>query len=289
MNAEDPVVYLNGQFLARSQAHLSVEDRGTMFADGVYEVVMYRGGRPLALDQHVCRLERSMGGIRLPASDVTGQLGEISAEVLRRNGYDNAKVYWQVTRGSAKRDHPIKPDLEPTVLVIAYPVPELDVKAPPPTVTAVLVDDERWANCWIKSLMLLPNVLAMSQARDAGADEAILHRDGIVTECSAHNVAIVRGGDLRTHPADRQILAGVTRGIMLGLAGELGITCYEQAFTTDDLFAADEALICGTTANVTAVARIDGRTIGDGQVGPITTRLHAAMMDFVARQCDLAS
>lgn len=289
MNAEDPVVYLNGQFLPRSQAHLSVEDRGTMFADGVYEVVMYRGGRPLALDQHVRRLQRSMGGIRLPASDATGQLGEISAEVLRRNGYDNAKVYWQVTRGSAKRDHPIKPDLDPTVLVIAYPVPALDVKAPAPTVTAVLVDDERWANCWIKSLMLLPNVLAMSKARDAGADEAILHRDGIVTECSAHNVAIVRGGELRTHPADRQILAGVTRGIMLGLARELGITCDERAFTTDDLFAADEALICGTTANVTAVSRIDGRTIGDGQVGPITARLHAAMMDVVARQCDLAS
>ena len=289
MNQDDPLVYLNGQFLPHSEARLSVEDRGTMFADGVYEVVVFRGGQPLAIDKHLHRLGRSMGGIRLPATDAIDELPRISAELVQRNGYADAKVYWQITRGSAKRDHPIKLDLDPTLLVIAYPVPPLDLDAPAPTVTALLVEDERWANCWIKSLMLLPNVLAMSKARDAGADEAILHRNGIVTECSAHNVMIVRDGVLSTHPADRSILGGVTRDIVLGLACSLKIAAHERQFTTADLLGAAEVLICGTTANVAAVLRVDDQTIGNGQVGPVTAQLHQAMIDHVARECHLRS
>ena len=287
MRATDPWVYLNGRFLPRSEAHMSVEDRGTMFADGVYEVVGFCGGRPLAMDKHLRRLGRSMGGVKLRATAVIDQLASISAEVMRRNDYVHAKVYWQITRGSAARDHLIDPDLEPTVLVMAYPVPALDLAAPAPMVTALLVDDERWANCWIKSLMLLPNVLAMNKARSAGADEAILHRNGIVTEGGAHNVLIVRDGELWTHPADRHILAGITREIVLGLACSLKIANCERQFTTADLLAAPEVMICGTTAYITAVSRVDSQTIGDGQVGPVTGRLHRALIDYVARECGL--
>ena len=152
----------------------------------------------------------------------------------------------------------------------------------------MLVDDERWANCWIKSLMLLPNVLAMSKARSGGADEAILHRNGIVTEGSAHNVMIVRNGELWTHPADRHILGGVTRDLVLGLACSADIPSHEQPFATADLMAAAEVMICGTTAHVTAICRVDGKPIGDGQVGPITTRLHRALMGHVAHECGLS-
>ena len=165
-------VYLNGQWLDAADACVSIEDRGFLFADGVYEVVRYYNSRAIGLPEHVERLRASLAALRIDLGDDPPAFDALSDEAVARNRLADATTYWQVTRGSAKRDHPIKPDLDPTVLVIAYPVPELDVKAPAPTVTAVLVDDERWANCWIKSLMLLPNVLAMSKARDAGADEA---------------------------------------------------------------------------------------------------------------------
>ena len=285
MDEQDTFVYLNGQFLRRSEATLSVEDRGTMFADGVYEVIAYCGGRPLAMEKHLRRLGRSMDAIKLPATEATESLDRVSDELMRRNDYRDAKVYWQVTRGSGHRNHLIDPMMQPTVLVIAYPLPPLDLQAPPPAATAVLVEDQRWANCWIKSLMLLPNVLAMSQARDAGADEAILHRDGTVTEGSATNVLIVRDGQLWTHPTDGRILGGVTRDIMLDLARGMDITCHEQPFSTDELLAAREAMICGTTAYVTAICSVDGNQIGDGKAGPVTVKLHRAMMDYVAGQC----
>ena len=287
MNETDPFVFLNGRFLRRSEATLSIEDRGAMFADGVYEVVMYCGGRPVAMDKHLLRLGRSMAAIKLPVVDAVDTLDSVSDELVRRNGYEYAKVYWQVTRGVAERNHLIDPSLTPTVLVIAYPLPPVDPKAPAPQASAILVADERWANCWIKSLMLLPNVLAMSKAREAGADEAILLRDGVVTEGSATNVLIVRDGELWTHPADRHILGGITRDIVLGLACRMKITCHEQPFGAVDLMEAPEVMICGTTACLTAVCTVDGKQIGDGQVGPVTARLHRAMMDHVARACDL--
>jgi len=133
--------------------------------------------------------------------------------------------------------------------------------------------------------MLLPNVLAFTQARDAGADEAILHRDQTVTEGSATNVMIVRDGQVWTHPTDGRILGGVTRDIMLDLARGMDIKCHEQPFTTDELLAAQEVMICGTTAYVTAICSVDGKQIGDGKAGPVTTKLHRAMMDYVADQC----
>ena len=285
MDEQDAFVYLNGQFLPRSEATLSIEDRGTMFADGVYEVIAYCGGRSLAMQKHLLRLGRSMDAIKLSATEATRSLDSVSDELMRRNGYTDAKVYWQVSRGSGARNHLIDPTMQPTVLVIAYPLAPLDFQAPPPAATAVLVEDQRWANCWIKSLMLLPNVLAMSEARDAGANEAILHRDGTVTEGSATNVMIVREGQLWTHPTDGHILGGITRDIMLDLARGMDITCHEQPFSTDELFVAEEVMICGTTAYVTAICSVDGKQIGDGKAGPVTARLHRAMMDYVASQC----
>ena len=287
MNETDPFVFLNGRFLRRSEASLSVEDRGAMFADGVYEVVMYCGGRPVAMDKHLLRLGRSMAAIHLPVIDAADTLDSISDELVRRNGCEYAKVYWQVTRGVAERNHLIDPALTPTVLAMAYPMPPLDTKACAPKASAILTPDERWANCWIKSLMLLPNALAMTKARDAGADEAIMVRDGVVTEGSATNVLIVRDGELWTHPADRHILGGITRDIVLGLACRMKIVCHEEPFGTDDLMAAPEVMICGTTMCLTAVCSVDGTQIGDGQVGPVTARLHRGMMDHVARACNL--
>ena len=285
MPANSPLVYLNGQYLPRQEARLDIEDRGTMFGDGVYEVVRYYNGRGLDVMPHLDRLRRSMRGIALDAPDDIADLPGISHTLIQRNDLQHAKVYWQVTRGPAPRDHAFPGTPTPTVLAIAYPAPAHDPDATCPSCTALLHEDRRWGDCWIKSLMLLPNVLAREAARRAGCDEAILHRDRHVTEGASTNVFIVNNGELRTHPADAHILGGITRDTTLKLAKQAGITVHERAGTTDELRAADEVILTGTSLPVSAVTTIDGARIGDGRPGPVARRLHAAFMQHIATQC----
>jgi D-alanine transaminase len=287
MSPTEPHVYLNGRFLPRSQATFDIEDRGTMFADGVYEVVRYYNARPLALDRHIARLKQSLAAIRITEPTELPRLGEITAELLNRNHYPEASVYWQVTRGPAKRHHLFPAQPKPTVLVLAYPLQPIDLHAPPPTVTAILADDIRWQHCAIKSLMLLPNVLAKNQAHDAGADEAILHRGDTVTEGTSTNVMVVRGGELWTHPANQWILGGITRSIILELARAEGITVFECAVTVSQLLEADEVFVSGSTTHVAGVLAVDGQVIGGGAVGPVTQRLHRALFARIAQECGI--
>lgn len=281
----EPFVYLNGRVLPKSEACLSVEERGVFFADGVYEVTRYYAGRPFELDRHLARLDRSLQAIRLPPPPELPQLPRITDDLLDRNGTPDAKVYWQITRGPAPRDYALPRAARPTVLVIAYALGPIDLGEPCPTLRAATAPDERWSNCWIKSLMLLANMLAANAALDAGADVAILHRDGRVTEGAAANVFVVRDGVLWTHPADRWILPGVTRAVVLDLARELGLPVREEAVAVDELRAADEVFLTGTTTQVAAVTSVDGQTIGGGVPGPITRRLHAAFLDRVRQAC----
>ena len=287
MTTNEPVVYLNGGFVPRGEAKFDVEDRGALFADGVYEVVRFYAGRPFAMDEHVGRLRQSLDAIRMPHPPAVDGLGAISERLVRENRLADAKVYWHVTRGSAPRDHVIPVGTAPTVMAIAYPAPPLDVAAPAGRVTAVLAEDQRWHRCSIKSLMLLPNVLAKSQAHDAGADEAILHRGGVVTEGTATSVFAVVGGVLRTHPADQWILGGITRGLVLTLAGRLGLEVRQTAVTLDEVRQATEVLLCGTTVPIASVTSIDGSPVGGGGVGPIAARLHRAMVEHIAEACGL--
>lgn len=279
-------MYLNGVFLPRSQARLDIEDRGSMFADGVYEVIAYHHGRPLAMREHSDRLRASLQAIELSAPPQVDQLGPISDELVRRNGLENAKVYWQITRGSAPRDHAFPPpDTPPTVFAIAYPMAALDRRSEPAKLRAILVEDIRWHRCSIKSLLLLPNALAKNQAKKAGADEAILHRGPTVTEGTATSVFIVRDNQLWTHPADQWILDGITRRLVLRLAHETGVPAFERTFTTQQLLTADEVLICGTTTPVAGVVQIDQHTLHDGQIGPTTRKLHDALVAYIFQTC----
>jgi D-alanine transaminase len=281
-----PYVYLNGRILPRDQAHLDIEDRGAMFADGVYEVIRYYRGRPFALDRHERRLRQSLAALRLEAPAALAALPGATAELLTRCGLTEASVYWQITRGVAPREHAIPSGLHPTVLAIAYPVPAVDPAAPPPSVSAILLPDERWHHCAIKTLMLLPNVLAKTAAHDAGAHEAILYRGRTVTEGSSTNVAIVTSdGVLRTHRADQWILPGVTRAIVLELAKELGIKIAQRAFNPEDLFTAAEVFITGSTTQMAAVTALDGKPVGGGRLGPVTQRLYQAFLARVASEC----
>lgn len=283
MPTHAPLVYLNGEFLTRDDARLSVDERGVYFADGVYEVVRYFHGRPFTLTEHLDRLKRSLDGIDL-AYDPAG-IADISNELVARNQLAEARVYWQVTRGVAPRNHVIGAGLEPTLFLSAEPANPTAPDAPVQTLSAITTIDDRWHNCWIKSLMLLPNTLAKTRAAKAGAGEAVFVRDGRVTEGSSTNVFAVFDGELYTHPADRFILEGITRNVVIQLASELGIPVHEQAFSAADLPAADELLVTGTGTLVASVTAADGKAITDGRPGPITQQLWQAFRARVHADC----
>ena len=285
-----PIVYHDSEFVSESDAGYAIQDRGLLFGDGVYEVVRYDGGQPFALDAHVDRMQRSLAGIGLEGVEAAA-FPELSAQLLERNGLEDAKVYWQATRGPATRDF-VMPVPDPSVTLIAYPTPRADPGAELRHGAGYLADDCRWTKCWIKSLMLLPASMAKTAAVRAGAVEAIFVRDKPgaagrhVTEGSSTNVFAVVDGVLRTHPDDGWILGGVTRQTLLRLARELGIAVDPAgAFTPDELGAAAEVFVCSTTQITAITALRDGagseKKIADGRPGLVTQRLHRAYLEAV--------
>lgn len=287
-----PVVYLNGSFVPRGEAKLDVEDRAAMFADGAYEVLRYYAGRPLAMDAHVARLRRSLDALGIDAGAALDDLPTASRVLVERNGWPDAKVYWQVSRGVMQREHLPAAGLEPTVMAIAYPRASMgngpsddSADTTPARLTAMLCPDPRWHRCDIKSLMLLPAVLDAQKAMQHGYDAAIWHRHGRVTESTAANVMIVRHGELWTHPADQWILAGVTRQIVLDLARQGGLEVNERAFDAAALLTADEVMLTGTTTHVAAVVQVDHQQIGGGEPGRVTRDLHAALLASIRASC----
>jgi D-alanine transaminase len=201
-------VYLNGEWLPQDQATIRIEDRGFMFADGVYEVVRFYNHHPIAMDDHMHRMKTSLDRVRIQYPDDLPPLDVVSRKLLEHNDLPDASVYWQVTRGVAPRKHKFPPPgTRPTVLAVAYPQHAFDAAAPVTALKAITRPEIRWAYCSIKSISLLPNVLDAQAAVDAGADEAILVReDGIVTEATARSVIITEGKTLLTHPLDGRIL-----------------------------------------------------------------------------------
>ncbi len=277
------VVYLNGQYLPAEEAKISVDDRGFLLADGVYEVTPAYRGRLFLFDRHLARLERGLAEIRLDF-DASG-VQEMKRRLLRDNDLDDAEtalVYMQVTRGVAPRTHAFPKDpVPPTVYAFAKafqrPAPDVWGRG----FRAITYPDQRWGRVDIKSIQLLPNAMAMQAAADAGAQNVVFLREGVVTEGGHANLFAVFDGTVVTHPADHHILHGVTRGFVLELARDLGIPVQERAFTVDDLARADEMFYTGTTTEVYPAVMVDGRAVGDGTVGPVTRRLHAAFMEKV--------
>jgi D-alanine transaminase len=273
------LVYLNGAFVDRDEAKVSVDDRGFVFGDGVYEVTRSRDGVLLEVDRHVRRLERSMAGLDLHYSPA--DLPAISLRLLRENtlARGEATVYWQVTRGAAApRTHQFPPAGTPvTVYASASPFTPLHEKRAT-GVGAILLPDQRWARCDLKTVNLLPNVLAKQKAVAAGVHEALLVREGVIMEGAATNFFGVVDGIVRTHPRTNTILPGITREVVLELAAQLGIAVREEPLFVDDLERLSESFLTGTTNDVMPVVEIDGRPVGDGRPGPIAGRLYSALM-----------
>jgi D-alanine transaminase len=273
-------VYLNGAFVDKGDAKISVDDRGFVFGDGVYEVTRSRDGVLLEVDRHVRRLERSMAGLDLHYPP--GDLPAISLRLLRENGFarGEATVYWQVTRGAAApRTHQFPPaDTPVTVYASASSFTPLHEKRAT-GVGVIALPDQRWARCDLKTVNLLPNVLAKQKAVAAGVHEALLVRDGVIMEGAATNFFGVVDGVVRTHPKTNNILPGITREVVLELAAELGIAVKEEPLFVDDIPRLSESFLTGTTNDVMPVVAIDGRPVGDGRPGPAAGRLYSALMN----------
>jgi D-alanine transaminase len=277
------LVFLNGDYIPHGEARISVDDRGFLFADGVYEVARVYEGRPFLLGEHLTRMADGLGelGIRLPELP---ELAGIAERLLDENGLrsGDAMIYAQVTRGAAPRAHRFPaPDVSPTVYVLAKPFTPHPPAVYEEGAAAITVPDTRWSRCDIKSVSLLPNVLANEQAHAAGAFEALFVRDGIVLEGSHSNLMAVFGDTVVTYPATNYILAGITRRAVLRLAADLGIPTREAPIPLERLHDAQEVFLTGTTTEVMPITRIDGRAIAGGRPGTVARRLQAAYREQV--------
>ncbi|MDI3269199.1 MAG: aminotransferase class IV [Bacillota bacterium] len=271
------VVYLNGSFVPYEKALVPVEDRGFLFADGIYEVIRVYGGKPFALHDHMLRLARSAELMELPFATSPAHLQTMALEALARSHLKEATIYIQVTRGFAgprTHDWPQEPQPTELILVRSYEA------SPKEGLHLAAVEDQRWELCHIKSIGLYLNTRARQEARKKGADDGLFIREGVVTEASSSNFFAVHRGSLHTHPEDHRILPGITRRYVLRLARDLGIPVKEEPFTYELALQADEAFITGTTSEVTSVLRLDHHPIGGGQPGPITRRLQEAYRDL---------
>ncbi len=268
----EPTALINGKWLPLSQATVSVLDRGFLFADGVYEVVPAYAGRCFQLVEHLQRLARSLKELRIQDPHSQSEWIALVERLIEENrglaADGNVLVYLQVTRGAAaKRAHPFPENTPPTVFGMCQPLPIPAEAARRDGVAAISLPDIRWHRCDIKSLALLPNVLATQSARDADCNEAILHRDGRVTEGASSNVFAVFGDRILTPPLGPDILPGVTR-LLVALLEKTANPVVEETFTLDRLRDADEIWLTSATREVMPVTRLDGRAVGSGKPGP---------------------
>ncbi|MGQ0562440.1 MAG: D-amino acid aminotransferase [Gemmatimonadota bacterium] len=272
------IVYLNGEYVDHANARVSVDDRGFLFADGVYEVARVYDGRAFQMAPHMQRMAHGLDELRI-RSDVVKQIPEITERLLDENGLrtGDATVYVQVTRGAAPRAHAFpSPETTPTVYVIAKPFQNHPAKYWTDGVAAVTVPDTRWSRCDIKSIALLPNVLANQQAKEQGAFEAIFLRDGVLIEGSHSNLWGVIDGVAVTYQSCGYILGGITRKLLLERAAEAGVEAREAPIHARDFEKVQELFLSGTTTEVMPIVKLDEQTVGDGQPGPITRKLQEA-------------
>ncbi len=277
------VAYARGQFVDPGAAVIPIEDRAHQFGDGIYEVIRVFEGRPLLLDDHMERYEISARAIKLPLDRSLDELRQLVVDAVARSQLKDAQVYVQLSRGLARREHAF-PAVPSHLSLTVRPLNDADFYRVREHGNRVMfTEDVRWRYCYIKSLNLLPNVMAKQAALDAGYDDAVFVRDGYVTECSSSNIAIVKDGVFYTHPATERVLHGVTRRFALAYLKDAGIPVKEEAFTPDDLLHADEVFTLNTIAEFSPVVEVEGRKVGVriAQSDSVLRRLQAAYQTLV--------
>lgn len=280
------IAYVNGRYLRQREAQVNIEDRGYQFADGVYEVVYLHAGRMVDEARHLGRLERSLRELRIAMPMGRAALAHVLGEVARRNRISDGLLYMQVTRGVAPRDHAFpRKDVPPALVVTVKRTAAYPTDVEKWTTRVITHPDDRWARCDIKSVSLLPNVMARQAAREQGAQDAVLVRDGMVTEGASTSIWIVDScGILRTRHLDHSILPGCTRSALLSLLDGVDICFEERAFSVDELMAAREVFLTSASSFVKPVVAVDGRPIGNGGVGLVSRHLFDVFSQHVRQE-----
>lgn len=285
------VACVNGEFMPLSEARVPVLDRGFLFADGVYEVIPVYAGRPFTLPEHLQRLERSLAELRIPNPHTPEQWRALIERLIRENEPDDRLapqlapqlVYLQVTRGaSSGRGHAFPENVRPTVVGLCNAMPSHGADSLRDGVCAITQPDTRWGRCDIKSIALLPNILATQAAREQNCNESILHRDGRVTEGASSNVFALIDGIVVTTPTGPEILTGITR-VVLELLRGAAVRTAERSMTLEELRGAAEIWLTSATREVLPVTRLDGEPVGDGKPGPVWRKAHTLFQDFKRR------
>ena len=273
------IVYLNGSYLPIDEAKVSVLDRGFIYGDGVYELIPVYRRKPYRMAHHLARLQHSLDRIQLANPYSDGQWNEIVAGIIERQPFDDQGVYFQVTRGVAKRDHTFPKDVPATVFMMSNPLATPTRETVERGVACVTAIDERWLNCDIKSISLLGNVLMRQLAADHDAVETVMFRNGYLTEASASNVLIVKDGVIVAPPKDKLILPGITYGALFDLAQQGGLPFEMRPVTASETWTADELWLSSSTKEVIAIVTLDGHEVGHashrGRPGPVFRKMHA--------------
>jgi D-alanine transaminase len=269
------IVYLNGDFLPLEDAKISVLDRGFIYGDGVYELVPVYRREPFRMAEHLARLQRSLDGIRLPNPHSAAEWEAIIRALVAKQEYADQGVYFQVTRGVAKRDHAFPKNVPATVFMMSNPLATPSAAQVAQGVAVVTAEDNRWRRCDLKTISLVGNVLMRQLAADADAIETVMFRDGMLTEASASNVLTVIGGLIVAPPKDNLILPGITYGAVEDFAREAGLPFEIRPVSRAEAFAADEWWLSSSTKEVLAVTTVDGKPFRGGVPGPVFRRMHA--------------
>jgi len=275
-----PIVFLNGDYMPLENAYVPVLDRGFIFGDGVYEVIPVYARRTFRLTHHLQRLQNSMQAIHIDNPYSDAQWGEIIEQVIARNEDDEQSIYLQITRGVAMRDHRFPENNTPTVFIMSSPLASISTEELQQGFHAITLNDIRWDYCNIKSIALLPNILLRHKAEQQGAAEAILIRNGEVTEGTASNVFMVNNATIRTPAKSDCLLPGITRDLVVELAQQHAIPCEQAAFSENEMLQADEVWITSSLKEIAPITHINGQTIGNGKPGPLWQRMFSLYQDY---------
>jgi D-alanine transaminase len=277
------MVFLNGKFLPIEQATVPVLDRGFIFGDGVYELIPVYSRVPFRMDEHLARLEKSLGAVRIKNPYTREKWREILLALIAKQPWDDQGVYLQVTRGVAKRDHAFPAGVEPTVFMMCNPLVNPPRELVEKGAAAVSAVDYRWHRCDIKSISLIGNVLLRQVSADTGAAETILFRGGKLTEASASNVFVAKNGKLLSPPKSNLILPGITYDVVVEIAQAVKIPVEFRDVTEAEVRAADEVWLTSSSKEILAVTTLDGQPVGDGRPGPLFKRAYAGYQEFKAK------
>ena len=274
------MVFLNGKFMPVEEARVPVLDRGFIFGDGVYELVPVYSRVPFRLDEHLARLERSLAAVRIRNPYSRAEWRDIILQLVAKQSFDDQGVYFQVTRGVARRDHVFPKNVAPTVFIMSNPLVNPPLEQVERGAAGVTAADERWLHCDIKSISLIGNCLLRQVSADAGAAETILFRDGKLTEASASNVFVVRGGVIQSPPKSNLILPGITYDVIVELAQGVGLPLEFRDLTASEVRAADEIWVTSSSKEVLAIVTLDGKPVGEGKPGPVFSRIYQLYQEF---------